>query len=238
MAGGEQVDAEKNGIRYQGKILHTDQASSSTTGLYRVEADVDLKNEVKTGSAVKVSLDTDISTIGRETEADPWESGMLEAIGLGDMPQPDASNTVRWELYEDKRHNPLKETEYIYRNLTLMFLQEWTENYYDKLQDYFLDKNAYIFGCETSVNEDGEYQYAYVLTNELETVKESPYLIYIHVYDNKVYFVDMSDPGRNKICISTGELPLVAENVDESYGSDLDRAILANIGWQWCDNKS
>ena len=72
----------------------------------------------------------------------------------------------------------------------------------------------------------------------LETVKESPYLIYIHVYDNKVYFVDMSDPGRNKICISTGELPLVAENVDESYGSDLDRAILANIGWQWCDNKS
>ena len=53
-----------------------------------------------------------------------------------------------------------------------------------------------------------------------------------------MYFVDMSDPGRNKICISTGELPLVAENVDESYGSDLDRAILANIGWQWCDNKS
>ena len=81
------------------------------------------------------------------------------------------------------------------------------------------------------MNEDGEYQYAYVLTNELETVKESPYLIYIHVYDNKVYFVDMSDPGRNKICISTGELPLVAENVDESYGSDLDRVILANIGW-------
>ena len=83
MTDGEQVDAEKNGIRYQGKILHTDQASSSTTGLYRVEADVDLKNEVKTGSAVKVSLDTDISTIGRETEADPWESGMLEAIGWG-----------------------------------------------------------------------------------------------------------------------------------------------------------
>ena len=238
MTDGEQVDAEKNGIRYQGKILHTDQDPSATTGLYRVEADVDLKNEVKTGSAVKVSLDTDISTIGRETEADPWESGMLEAIGLEDMPRPDAANTVRWELYEDKRHNPLKETEYIYRNLTLMFLQEWTEDYYDKLQDYFLDKNAYIFGCETSVNEDGEYQYAYVLTNELETVKESPYLIYIHVYDNKVYFVDMSDPGRNKICISTGELPLVAENVDESYGSDLDRAILANIGWQWCDNKS
>ena len=59
---------------------------------------MDFKKEVKTGSAVKGSLDAGISTIGRETEADPWESGMLEAIGLGDMPQPDASNTVRWEL--------------------------------------------------------------------------------------------------------------------------------------------
>ena len=65
MTDGEQVDAEKNGIRYQGKILHTDQDPSATTGLYRVEADVDLKNEVKTGSAVKVSLDTGTNTVGR-----------------------------------------------------------------------------------------------------------------------------------------------------------------------------
>lgn len=161
--------------------------------------------------------------------ADPWENGMLEAIGLADMPKPNDTYIAVCETYSEEKHNPINGELYTSSSWTIQFSDELYENYVTELINYMAQKCPFMVDTITVQEENGLRSGIGIVESTVEPMSIGKYL---HIHNNQVYFISFED-HLYCIDIRTGEIPFFSssgiEGIDELYGDDLNNAIISYL---------